>query len=105
VPERVSAVKAQVCRLWTERCGPAFHRDPPIGGTAWASEMRVFGFVARGEACEESDVDFLVDLELGRSLLDPAALVIDLQEIVAREKDPQDQAVITVQRDLQRPQS
>jgi uncharacterized protein len=52
-----------------------------------ASEVRVFGSVARGEAREESDVDFLVELEPGRSLLDHAALVIDLQELLARRVD------------------
>jgi len=35
-----------------------------------ASNVRVFGSVARGEAGPESDVDVLVDLEPGRSLLD-----------------------------------
>jgi predicted nucleotidyltransferase len=42
--------------------------------------VRVFGSVARGEANEESDIDFLVDSEPGRSLLDQVALVQDLQE-------------------------
>ena len=35
-----------------------------------ARNVRVFGSVARGEADEASDIDFLVDLEQGRSLLD-----------------------------------
>jgi uncharacterized protein len=35
-----------------------------------AYNVRVFGSVARGEADSESDVDFLVDMEPGRSLLD-----------------------------------
>ena len=34
-----------------------------------ASNVRIFGSVARGEADEASDVDFLVDLEPGRSLV------------------------------------
>jgi len=42
--------------------------------------VRVFGSVARGEADAESDIDFLVDWEPGRSLLDQVALVQDLQE-------------------------
>jgi predicted nucleotidyltransferase len=45
-----------------------------------AHNVRVFGSVARGEANEESDIDFLVDWEPGRSLLDQVALVQDLQE-------------------------
>lgn len=32
-----------------------------------AREVRVFGSVARGEADQESDIDFLVELEAGRS--------------------------------------
>lgn len=45
-----------------------------------AHNVRVFGSVARGEANEESDIDFLVDWEPGRSLLDQVALVQDLQD-------------------------
>lgn len=37
-----------------------------------AHDVRVFGSVARGEAGDESHVDFLVELEAGRSLLDSA---------------------------------
>jgi uncharacterized protein len=32
-----------------------------------AREVRIFGSVARGEAGRESDIDFLVELEPGRS--------------------------------------
>jgi uncharacterized protein len=45
-----------------------------------ARTLRVFGSVARGDADVESDVDFLVELEPGRSLLDQGALLMDLQE-------------------------
>jgi uncharacterized protein len=45
-----------------------------------ARTLRVFGSVARGDAGVESDVDFLVELEPGRSLLDQGALLMDLQE-------------------------
>ena len=45
-----------------------------------AHNVRVFGSVARGEANDASDVDFLVDWEVGRSLLDQVALVQDLEE-------------------------
>ena len=40
-----------------------------------AFNVRVFGSVARGEADEQSDVDFLVDLEEGRNAL--AEFIID----------------------------
>jgi predicted nucleotidyltransferase len=37
-----------------------------------ARNVRVFGSVARGEADEQSDIDFLVELEPGRTLFDLA---------------------------------
>ncbi len=52
-----------------------------------ASNVRVFGSVARGMAAPESDVDFLVDLEPGRSLLDLGGLLVDLQNLLARPVD------------------
>ena len=47
-----------------------------------ASHVRVFGSVARGEANDHSDLDLLVEWEPGRSLLDHAGLVQDLQELL-----------------------
>lgn len=47
-----------------------------------ASGVRVFGSVARGEANENSDLDLLVAWESGRSLLDHAGLVQDLEELL-----------------------
>ena len=44
--------------------------------------MSVFGSVARGEATDGSDVDFLVDLDPARSLMDLGGLLIDLQELL-----------------------
>jgi predicted nucleotidyltransferase len=44
-----------------------------------AYNVRVFGSVARGEARPDSDVDLLVNLEAGRSLLDLARLVRELE--------------------------
>lgn len=48
---------------------------------AWhgARNVRVFGSVARGEADAASDLDLLVDLEPGRSLIDLGALLADLE--------------------------
>ena len=50
--------------------------------------MRVFGSYARGDADEESDVDLLVDLEPGRSLLDLGALLMELQTLLDRKETP-----------------
>lgn len=52
-----------------------------------AFNVRVFGSVARGEADEKSDVDFLVDLEEGRNLLDLGGLLMDLRDLLNREVD------------------
>jgi predicted nucleotidyltransferase len=47
-----------------------------------ASHIRVFGSVARGEARPDSDIDFLVEMEPGRSLLDMGGLVVELRELL-----------------------
>ncbi|MCJ7795212.1 MAG: nucleotidyltransferase family protein [Thermoleophilia bacterium] len=52
-----------------------------------ASNVRVFGSVARGEADERSDIDLLVQMEPGRSLLDHAALWLELEKLLGRGVD------------------
>ncbi len=52
-----------------------------------ARNVRLFGSVARDEARLDSDVDFLVDLEPGRSLLDLGGLLMDLQKLLGRKVD------------------
>ena len=52
-----------------------------------ARNVRVFGSVARGEADERSDVDLLVDLDPGRSLLDLGGLLMDLRDLLRRNVD------------------
>lgn len=52
-----------------------------------ASNVRIFGSVARGEAKPDSDVDFLVELEPGRSLLDRVALIQDLEDLLGTKVD------------------
>lgn len=52
-----------------------------------AYNVRLFGSVARGEADQASDVDILVDLEPGRSLLDLGGLLMDLQELLQCQVD------------------
>ena len=47
-----------------------------------AYDVRIFGSVARGDARPDSDIDFLVNLEAGRSLLDLARLLRELQELL-----------------------
>jgi uncharacterized protein len=52
-----------------------------------ASNLRVFGSVARDEADERSDIDLLVEVEPGRSLLDLGGLQADLELLLARPVD------------------
>ena len=52
-----------------------------------AHNVRIFGSVARGEARPESDVDFLVEMDSGRSLLDLIELSQDLETLLQRKVD------------------
>lgn len=47
-----------------------------------AYNVRVFGSVARGNADEHSDLDFLVEMETGRSLFDLGGLLTDLEDLL-----------------------
>lgn len=47
-----------------------------------AYNVRVFGSVARGDADAKSDVDFLVEMEPGRSLFDLGGLLMELQDLL-----------------------
>jgi uncharacterized protein len=52
-----------------------------------AHNVRVFGSVARNQSQPTSDVDFVVDLEPGRTALDVSELILDLEEILHRDVD------------------
>jgi hypothetical protein len=52
-----------------------------------ARNVRVFGSVARGDATESSDVDFLVKFEPDRSLFDHGGLLMDLRDLLQRNVD------------------
>ena len=58
-----------------------------IAARCGARNLRVFGSVARGDADGRSDVDFLVEMELGRSLFDMGELLMDLQDLLGVEVD------------------
>ena len=47
----------------------------------------VFGSFVRGEQTSHSDVDFLVEFEPGRSLLDLSGLRLELEDLLGREVD------------------
>ncbi|MEP7352385.1 MAG: nucleotidyltransferase domain-containing protein [Acidobacteriota bacterium] len=52
-----------------------------------ALHLRLFGSIARGEDRPDSDLDLLVDLEPGRSLLDLIAIKQDLEDLLHRPVD------------------
>jgi uncharacterized protein len=52
-----------------------------------AYDVRVFGSVARGDVQLDSDIDFLAEMESGRSLLDLGGLVMELQQLLGRPGD------------------
>ncbi len=52
-----------------------------------AHNIRVFGSVTRSETGPESDVDFLIELEPGRTLLDHASLYLELKQLLGCEVD------------------
>jgi len=52
-----------------------------------ATDVRVFGSVARGDADESSDIDLLVRMSPGRSVFDIGGLLMDLQDLLGRRVD------------------
>lgn len=58
-----------------------------IAAARGARNVRVFGSVARGRARPDSDVDFLVEMDAGRTVLDLSELILDLEEELDREVD------------------
>jgi predicted nucleotidyltransferase len=52
-----------------------------------ASNVRVFGSAARGDAIEGSDLDLLVKFDADRSLLDHGALIDNLSELLGIKVD------------------
>jgi predicted nucleotidyltransferase len=72
IDERLKEKRAQILRL----CA-----------TYGAREPRVFGSLARGQADAGSDVDFLVEMEPGRSLFDLGGLQYELERLLGRPVD------------------
>lgn len=67
----------------------ATHRDKLLAIAAGhgASNLRVFGSVAKGADKEGSDIDILVDVPFGTSLFQFAGLVIDFEEALGVKVD------------------
>ena len=49
--------------------------------------VRVFGSVATGESRSDSDVDFLVDMESGRTIFDLAGFLGDVRDLLGTPVD------------------
>jgi uncharacterized protein len=88
--------------LSTQKVSPAVSADTPIdleglrsrreeiierAMAHGAHNVRVFGSTARGEVAQRSDVDLLVEMEHGRSLLDLVALWQELEELLQTRVD------------------
>jgi predicted nucleotidyltransferase len=75
----------------------AKHREAILALAAkhGATDVRIFGSVARGDDDESSDVDVLVKMEEGSSLLDMGELLMDLRDLLGCTVD-----VISEHKDL-----
>jgi len=58
-----------------------------IAGRHGAKNVRIFGSVARGESTDESDVDFLIEVEGPTSPWFPGGLVADLEALLGCRVD------------------
>jgi uncharacterized protein len=92
--ERLAAVVGLRLGLHGEAPGTGGGRDAVLGKQSLvrtlakahgAHSVELFGSAARGEDGPGSDLDFVVELESGRSLLDLIGLAEDLQEVFGRK--------------------
>jgi predicted nucleotidyltransferase len=66
-----------------------------LGKRYGASDFRIFGSVARGDADEASDLDLVVRFEPDRSLLDQGGLLMDLRELLGMKVDVVSEGALT----------
>ena len=60
-----------------------------------ARNVRVFGSGAKGKVQPGSDVDLLVEMEPGRSLLDMIAIKQDIEDLLGRKVDVVTEAAVS----------
>lgn len=65
------------------------HRDEilQLAAKYGAYNVRIFGSVARGESDANSDIDFLVEMEPGKTLFDLGGLLMELQDLLSCRVD------------------
>ena len=66
-----------------------------VAASHGARDVRVFGSRVRGTARPDSDIDILVKLEAGRSLLDLIAIKQDLEDLLGCKVDVVTEAAIS----------
>lgn len=66
-----------------------------LGRRYGASDIRIFGSVARGDADDASDLDLVVRFEPGRSLLDQGGLLMDLRALLGVNVDVVSEGALT----------
>ena len=76
-----------LCMLIRERLAELRDAIQTAAAASGAIDIRVFGSVARGQEQDESDIDFLVSLKPGRTLLDLARLELRLEELLGQRVD------------------
>lgn len=64
-----------------------YEKIKSIAAAHGGGNLRLFGSLARGEANPDSDLDLIVDLEKGRTLLDLIAIKQDLEDFLNRKVD------------------
>jgi predicted nucleotidyltransferase len=66
-----------------------------IAASHGARDVRVFGSRARGQAHRDSDLDLLITLEKGKSLLDIVAIKQDIEDLLGYKVDVVTEAAIS----------
>lgn len=80
LPERLKGKRDEVLR---------------VSANHGARHVRIFGSLARGDARQTSDVDILLELEPGRSLLDMIAIKQDLEDLLGCNVDVVTEAALS----------
>lgn len=63
------------------------HKILEVARQRGARSIKLFGSMATGQATSLSDIDFLVEMETGRSAFDLGGLQLDLEELLGRHVD------------------